>query len=164
MRSHRTKWSRRCWSVPDDSDALETEMVGGPELCVWWLAALLSDAVSLEYKLATLSAPSGCIQTQHTWPLLKMISSWNRTFFFFFRRVLLGVCWCCWPWPSGCHCWRTVCLVLGTSCYWGLWASPRTPTPPCLLCKPGRWTKYLKLRKVFSLPAWKLTDCYCYYL
>lgn len=64
MISSMTKWSQCCWSVPDDPDALETEMVGVPELCVWWLAALLSDAASLEYKLATLSAPSGCIQTQ----------------------------------------------------------------------------------------------------
>lgn len=49
---------------PEETEALETEMVGAPEFFLWLLAAFFS--LSLECKLATLSAPSGCEQTQKT--------------------------------------------------------------------------------------------------
>lgn len=136
MKLHMTIWSQSCCSVPDDTDALETEMVGVPELFVWWLAALLSDVVSL----ATLSAPSGCIQThKHTLKNYKQIEH--------FASVLPGVCLCCWPWPSGCRCRRTVCPVFENAHCWGLWASPRTPTAPDHLCNPERQRKIAETLK-----------------
>lgn len=53
--------------VPDETEALDTEMVGASEFVLWWPAAFFSGAPLLECKLATLSAPSGCVQTEiHT--------------------------------------------------------------------------------------------------
>jgi hypothetical protein len=50
--------------IPEDTEALETAMVGvavpGSILpCLVTVSAILSNTLSLEWKLATLSAPSG---------------------------------------------------------------------------------------------------------
>lgn len=122
-------------TVPDETEALETEMVGVPEFVLWWPAAFFSGALSMECKLATLSAPSGYLQTQIHFDLDS-----------FPRCVALCVCLCvymcvcisCWPWPSGCRWEWTICPGFGIAGCWVLWASLMTPRPPHCPWKPGR--------------------------
>jgi len=53
-----------CSEVPDETEARDTEMVGVPESFLSWPVAFVSGTLSLEFTLATLSAPSGCVHTQ----------------------------------------------------------------------------------------------------
>lgn len=142
---------QRWRSIPDESDALETEMVGAPEFVLWWLTALFSDAESLECTLTTLSAPSGCEQTQKRTPklLIQYFIVWLSPVCRCCACVLVFVCISCWPWPSGCRCTRTTCLGFENAGYWGPWTTLRTLTPLHCLCKPERTNcqqEYLKLK------------------
>ncbi|TNN60868.1 hypothetical protein EYF80_028863 [Liparis tanakae] len=57
--------------VPDETEALDTEIVGVPEFVLLWPVAFFSGVLSLEFTLATLSAPSGCGNKSNTPEMLK---------------------------------------------------------------------------------------------